>query len=293
MTKILFTDMDGTLLLSNSTISTEMKIALEKLHAAGHILVLSSGRPLDSILEVAEAEGILPDQAPAAGKENCPCSESTKDAEIHPGSTLIISNNGSLVYDCTARKPVMEQTVPFHIAADIFAAAKRLGIHVQTYTDHEIVCEKDDAEVQFYRSRVHMPLITSSDELSVLSRPPYKVHTIHLTDKSKLDALKAEIESLHGDTITVQFSNDQFLEFYNKHAGKGNAVRWVSEHFGIPLSDCFAAGDAPNDISMLIAAGTGIAMANADSEVKEIADVITEKDNDHNGLIEMIERYFI
>lgn len=276
MTKILFTDMDGTLLLNNSTVSAEMKKALDRLHEAGHILVLSSGRPLDSILEVAEAEELLPDSNSSAG-----------------GNTLIISNNGSLVYDCTARRPVMEQTVPFEIAADIFKAAKRLGIHVQTYTDHEIVCETDDAEVQFYRSRIHMPLITAKDELSVLSRPPYKVHTIHLTDKSRLEALKAEIEALHGDTITVQFSNDQYLEFFNKNAGKGNAVRWVCEHFAIPLSNSYAAGDAPNDISMLLAAGTGIAMANADPEVKEIADVITEKDNDQNGLIEMIDRFFV
>ena len=268
MTKILFTDMDGTLLLNNSTVSKKMKLALDRLTAAGHKLVLSSGRPLDSILEVAEAEGLC-----------------------YPGA-LIISNNGSLVYDCASRTPLMEQTVPFEIAADIFAAAKRLGVHVQTYTDHEIVCEKEDEEVKFYRSRVHLPLITAADELSVLSRPPYKVHTIHLTDKSKLDALKAEIEVLHGDTITAQFSNDQYLEFYNKNAGKGNAILWVCSYFGIPKENSYASGDAPNDISMLLAAGTGIAMANADPEVKKIADVITRDDNEHNGLIEIIEKYF-
>lgn len=279
MKKILFTDMDGTLLLSNSTVSDEMKEALDRLHAAGHILVLSSGRPLDSILEVAEAAGILP-------------SDADSSADTGTG-TLIISNNGSLVYDCSARRPVMEQTVPYEIASDIIAAAKRLGIHVQTYTDHEIVCEKDDEEVQFYRSRVHLPLITAEDELSVLSHPPYKVHTIHLTDKSRLDALKAEIEKKHGDTITAQYSNDQYLEFFSRKSGKGNALRWVCEHFDIPLENSYASGDAPNDISMLLAAGTGIAMANADPEVKEIADVITEKDNDHNGLLEIIEKYFL
>lgn len=269
--------MDGTLLLNNSTVSAEMKAALDKMQAAGHILVLSSGRPLDSILEVAEAAGLVP-----ADIETCPASS----------GPLVISNNGSLVYDCSARKPLMEQTVPFDIAADIIAAAKRLGIHVQTYTDHEIVCEKDDEEVKFYRSRVHLPLIVAKDELSMLSRPPYKVHTIHLTDKSRLEALKAEVEAAHGDVITAQFSNDQYLEFYNKNAGKGNAIRWVCGYFGIPMENSFAAGDAPNDISMLLAAGTGIAMANADPEVKKAADVVTRQDNDSNGLIEIIEQFF-
>lgn len=93
--KILFTDMDGTLLLSDSTVSPVMKETLNRLTEAGHKLVLTSGRPLDSILEVMEAAGLF-----------------------YPG-TLIISNNGSLIYDCSARTPLMEKTVSFPIVADI------------------------------------------------------------------------------------------------------------------------------------------------------------------------------
>ena len=51
----------------------------------------------------------------------------------------------------------------------------------------------------------------------------------------------------------------------------------------------FSAGDAPNDISMLQAAGCGIAMKNADPEVKESADHITRYDNEHDGLADAIE----
>lgn len=86
--KILFTDMDGTLLLNNSTVSDEMKAALDRLIRNGHKLVLTSGRPLDSILEVMQASDLF-----------------------YPG-TLVISNNGSLIYDCTAGAPLMEKTVP-------------------------------------------------------------------------------------------------------------------------------------------------------------------------------------
>ena len=105
--KILFTDMDGTLLLSDSTVSPAMKETLNRLTEAGHKLVLTSGRPLDSILEVMEAAGLF-----------------------YPG-TLIISNNGSLIYDCSARSPLMEKTVPFPIVADIMSMADEMGIHSQ------------------------------------------------------------------------------------------------------------------------------------------------------------------
>jgi hypothetical protein len=58
----------------------------------------------------------------------------------------------------------------------------------------------------------------------------------------------------------------------------------------VALSDAYAAGDAGNDISMLEAAGTGIAMANASENVKKAADVITDLDNDHDGLADMMEK---
>ncbi len=269
MTKILFTDMDGTLLLNDSTVSAEMKEALNRLIAAGHKLVLSSGRPLDSMLKVMERAGLF-----------------------YPG-TLAIAYNGSLVYDCINRVPLMEHTVPMEIAADILAASKRHGIHAQVYTEHEVVCEAKTPEVLSYCRKVELPMIIADDPLSVLSRPSYKVLSIHLTDKSRLEALKTEIDARYSDVISAQFSNDQYLEFYSVNAGKGNAILWVCNHFGIPAANSFAAGDAPNDLSMLAAAGTGIAMANADAEVKKAADVVTALDNQHNGLIEIIDQYFI
>ena len=56
--KILFTDLDGTLLNNESKVSTKTKIFLDKFNSAGNKLVLSSGRPLDSILEVKETAGL-------------------------------------------------------------------------------------------------------------------------------------------------------------------------------------------------------------------------------------------
>ena len=265
--KILFTDMDGTLLRNDSTVSPEMKLTLDRMMDCGHKLVLTSGRPLDSILEAARLSGLL-----------------------RPG-TLVIAYNGSLVYDCALQHPILERTLPFETASEIFRLAGALSIHAQTYTDHEIVCPREDEEIRYYRRRIHLPLLTADDPLSLLSHPPYKVHTIHLTDRTKLLKLREQVLSRFGDTVTAQFSNDRYLEFYSAQSGKGNAIRWVCGHFGIPISQSLAAGDAPNDISMLEAAGVGIAMANASEDVKKAADFITAADNDQDGLIEAVEAY--
>ena len=59
----------------------------------------------------------------------------------------------------------------------------------------------------------------------------------------------------------------------------------------IPVSQTIAAGDECNDISMIRAAGTGCAVANALEEVKEAADYVTERDNNHSAIAEIVERF--
>ena len=54
----------------------------------------------------------------------------------------------------------------------------------------------------------------------------------------------------------------------------------------------YAAGDAENDISMLKTAHIGIAMQNASEKVKENADIVTSLDNNNDGLLEMLRKYF-
>lgn len=112
---------------------------------------------------------------------------------------------------------------------------------------------------------------------------------IHLSDHAKLTAFCDSIADWAVDKIQYIFSNDYYLELFDKDAGKGNAIRFVCDYFHIPLADSYAAGDADNDISMLEAAGCGIAMANAAPAVKKAADVITLNDNDNDGLAEFMQ----
>ena len=66
-------------------------------------------------------------------------------------------------------------------------------------------------------------------------------------------------------------------------AGKGAALRQVCDHFHVPLSQSFAFGDNNNDLDMLRAAGTGIAMGNGSPDAKQAADYVTD-DIDADGI---------
>lgn len=265
---LLFTDIDGTLLLNNSTISAEMKDAIAQMTAAGHHLILSSGRPLPSILEVRAKEGIE-----------------------YP-NMLIISNNGALVYDCDSKKPILEHRICQKDIAYIVDAAHKAGIHIHGYTLEEIVCLHPNAELDFYTRRIHLPLKCVPDIAAALPDGSYKLQCIHLTDRSVLERFRDSLREYCGDRIQLIFSNDQYLEILPAAAGKGSALDFVTKYLPAPHSHTFASGDAENDISMIEAAHVGIAMQNASQAVKDCADIVTELDNDKNGLLEVLEKYF-
>lgn len=265
---ILFTDMDGTLLLNDSTISPQMKIAIDKLTAAGHQFVLSSGRPLPSIIEQKVKFG------------------------LNYSNIWIISNNGGIIYDCNNERIIRNIKLSSDIISQVVKIADDNHVHAHGYTESEIVGYEDDDELKYYRRKIHMPFVATDDIAKRLKEGSYKIEIIHLSNKAILKKVESELIEKLSDKIDVFFSNDQYLEVMPKGVNKGEAILFLQNYLSFPHSHTFAAGDADNDLPMIEAAAHGIAMQNASENVKKAADIITECDNDHNGLIEVIDKYF-
>lgn len=267
--KLLFSDIDGTLIKSNGTIDPELANKLSELANHGHGLILSSGRPLD---------GILPVQA-------------YLEEMIHTRfeDAYIISNNGALIYDCNAHEAIFEKCVSLQMVDTLQSLAKDYHIHIQTYTQKEIVCEQRDDELAHYTSRIKLPVITTDRFTNVLTRPPYKMLSIGLSGQQEQMEFKKYIDTHFSDEVITLFSRDEYMEIIHKDAGKGNALRYLCQHLNVPIENSYAAGDLENDISMITAAGTGFAMANGDDKVKSSANYITQRNCEHAGLIEVID----
>lgn len=264
--KHLFTDLDGTLLNNDSLVSDKTKAFLDDFLAAGNRLILSSGRPKDSVLEVKNNAGLT-----------------------QPG-ILLICSNGTQVYDCDSKQTIMEKRLPLPYISYLQQQAAKYHVHIQTYRENAVVTPANDDEIAFYCRRIHLPLVVSPDLTDALTEGPYKMLAISLDDYNRLEAFRQGISEWAQGKIQTIYSSDMYLELFRHDAGKGNAVRFVCDHLGVPLSDAYAAGDADNDISMLEAAGCGIAMANASDKVKQAADVVTELDNDRDGLADMMKK---
>jgi hydroxymethylpyrimidine pyrophosphatase-like HAD family hydrolase len=80
-----------------------------------------------------------------------------------------------------------------------------------------------------------------------------------------------------------------FLEFQDRAASKWRALERAAGDHGVAPEEIVAVGDDENDISMLEAAGLGVAMGNAAAVVKEAADVVTAT-NDEDGVVRLIDR---
>ena len=266
MPKLLFCDIDGTLVRSDGTISDHVRDLLEKLAYQGHGFILTSGRPLSSILKV---RGYI---------------------DIAFPHSYIIANNGGLIYDCNAKNAVFEARLPLALIDELQNLAEEMKIHIQTYTETDIVCCTETEEVKRYAERIKMPVIFSDRLTSPLKIAPYKMLALSLKGSDALMPLKHRIESDYADTINPMFSQNGYLELLPKSASKGNALRFLCKHLNIPVSDTYAVGDSENDIAMLRAAAISYAMQNGDEIVKSSAAFITALDHNHDGIAEVLHR---
>lgn len=262
--KIFFSDLDGTLLTKEKIISEKTKKALDEFVAAGNHFAICTGRGLDNVQDVVKELGL-----------------------DYPGMYLICYN-GAQIYDCDAGKDLFRIGVPLELIPGIFETASEYGIHAHTYTTDSLISPDNGEEMQYYNRVIKRPVVVTDDIVSALPEVPCKVIAIELHDLDKLERFRNAVMEKYSDTVTTVYSNPNYLEIFMKEAGKGSAVVRLAKHLDIPVENTIAAGDEQNDISMIEAAGIGVAMKNAVDAAKSVANAVTEFDNDHDGLADIL-----
>lgn len=262
---LFFTDLDGTLLTDEKRITPRTLAAIDAYISAGNKFIISSGRPFNNIREVVKRTGL----------------DRYRDL-------LLICYNGSVIYDCGQEKYLADLRISSKDALYIIDTAEEMGLHCQTYSSTKVICRQHTPEADYYMSQTQMDFIYNEDILSCLDEEPHKALAISLDSQKRLDALKEKLTPWMEGKLTTVYSSPQYLEFVDYRSGKGSAVKYVCNLFDVPATQAYAAGDANNDFSMLSAVGNSIAMCNGSDEVKAIASVITKKDNNHDGLADIL-----
>jgi len=108
-----------------------------------------------------------------------------------------------------------------------------------------------------------------------------------------IDVLEVIRKKLTGwDALEITNSHPYNIELNPKGIHKASGIRQVCGLLGIDMSQVIAMGDSLNDVSMIREAGLGVAMGNAQDEVKELADVVTVSNEEH-GVAKIIEAYVL
>ncbi len=250
-------DMDGTLLKSDKTISAYTIETIKDLQRQGHIIVIASGRPFRAI---------------------------KKYYEMLDLNTPVICYNGAYIHFQDPKFPSYALSFPRHIIKEIIKDIGRDKIvNVMCETNHEIWLIQEDEFLNDFFIHDGMNVIYGEIEETLNQDPMTMI--IQTVDLKYNDIIQKAIESHQG--LKCRFWSGEwncFSEIYFESTNKANALQKITAYYKIPRQQVITIGDASNDLEMLEHFGIGIAMKNAEDDIKLKADVVSEFTNDEDGV---------
>jgi Cof subfamily protein (haloacid dehalogenase superfamily) len=262
--RLIAMDLDDTLLTDELTISEPTRQAMTEAISRGAHLTIATGRMFDSAQKIARQVGL-----------NVP----------------IITYQGSLIKNLMDEEVLYERSVPVDVAQELYEYCVEHGLHLQSYIGDKLHAPEENDKLRGYAKQSNIPYMIEPDFQRVISNEK-QTKLLIIDEPAKLDALLPELKEKWGDRVHLTKSKPNYLEFMHKEGTKGHALRFLAAHYGIPMEETIAMGDAMNDHEMVAAAGLGVAMANAVPALKEIADYVTLSNND-DGVKHVLEKFVI
>jgi Cof subfamily protein (haloacid dehalogenase superfamily) len=265
--RLVATDIDGTLLRSDGTVSDRTRAALHAAADAGLLVAFVTGRPprwLDVLVEQTGHLGVA------------------------------VGANGAVIYDMGSEEilaaHLLDQRLMLDIGRELRAAFPRVQFAVEYGRGFagEPGYVHDWAINPPYDRRgvpIAPPRVGSFEEIT--DEPGVKL----LAKDRQVDAdrFMADAIRLIGDRATVTHSSSfGLLEISAPGVTKATGLAEVASAHGIPAAEVVAIGDMPNDLPMLQWAGRSYAVANAHPEVRAVADEVVAS-NDEDAVARLIE----
>ncbi|MFA4964384.1 MAG: Cof-type HAD-IIB family hydrolase [Thermoleophilia bacterium] len=254
--RLVASDLDGTLLHSDGTISARSVRALEAVRAAGLALVFVTARPPRGVPWLAREAGV---------------------------GGLAICSNGALIYDLNTERVVEERPLDGDTTTGLVLELRRRLAAVA------FACE---ARLQFCRephfvSAEALPpdQVLIADALDFARMPVAKLMVRH--PQSSPEALFAAVTTAAAGRVAIIGPAD-LIEISRAGVTKQSTLTELCARLGVAADEVIAFGDMPNDLGMLMWAGRGVAVANADPEVLAAAGEVTAS-NDADGVALVLE----
>ncbi|GHD85052.1 HAD family hydrolase [Streptomyces naganishii] len=253
------TDLDGTLLRSDGSVSRRTREALAAATAAGAAHIVVTGRAVPWTRHILDDLGYR---------------------------GLAVCGQGAQVYDAGEHRLLTSVTLDRKVAA--VALAK---IEAET-GPLRLAASRDglDGEVLVgpgYRVGGPLPATPFTDVADLWSAPLNKIYIQHpaLTDDELADVARRSA----GGLVSVTMAGEGIVELLPLGLSKATGLSLAARRLGAKASGTVAFGDMPNDVPMFAWAAHGVAMANAHEELRAVADEVTAS-NEDDGIAVVLER---
>ena len=258
--RLVATDLDGTLLRGDHTVSSRTRAALAASTAAGAAHLVVTGRNVPWVRPILADLGY---------------------------QGLAVCGQGGQVYHAGEQRLLTSVTLDRGVAASALAeiervtgplavAASRDGIDGEVLLSHDYQAHESD-----------LPIRRFDDPAELWAEPLSKVYIQRpgMND----DALAKAGRDLAGHLVNVVMAGPGIVELIPLGLSKATGLSLAARRLGVKAAETIAFGDMPNDIPMFRWASHGVAMANAHPELLVLADEVTTS-HDEDGIAVVLER---
>jgi Cof subfamily protein (haloacid dehalogenase superfamily) len=259
---LIATDLDGTLLRGDDTLSGRSRAVLRRVVAAGARHLVVTGRPTPRVRPLLDELG---------------------------SEGLAVCGQGAQLYDAGAGRLLWSVTLDRELAETALGKIEAEVGQVYAAVDQDGVDGLTLIEPGYLMPHPTLPAVRVRRRDDLWAEPISKVLLRHptLTDDELASAARVKVGSL----ATVTMSGPGTVELQPCGVTKATGLALAADHLGLPPSATIAFGDMPNDIPMFDWAAHGVAMANAHPELRAVADEITLS-NEEDGIAAVLERLF-
>ena len=264
MIKMIFTDLDGTLLNNQNQVSDRNKEAIRAARKAGIMFGIATGRPLAAIKQL------------------------IKYWEIEDLIDCLVCCNGAELVDMKNHQETFSYPLSAATQHQIADAFQKENVNLMIYDNGRLVVQQEDAVSERLSRNNHMPRVLF--EKTVLDREHAKL--LITADTDQMTRIEEILKQLRLPNLHGIKSQPDLMEVFDDRNSKSQGIEQLAISHGYSLKETAAFGDQDNDLDMLKRCGLGIAMKNASLNAQQAADDLTLS-NLEDGVADYIEKHLL
>lgn len=289
-------DLDGTLLNSNGEVSPCTQKVLSEASDRGVVVIPATGRPLASLPPVVAKQPWVHYALTSNGA-------AVWDLGGDPLGCVYSRYANAAEHETSQPECIVRRCFPVEKAREVYEAFHGLPGGLNIFSDGRAL--RDTVQQRFFDERfARLAAVKGTeaiqpndgrftilrDQSEWMSRHAHEVEKFCMFFHSVKEAQQylPRFTAIEGVEV-VQGSPDN-IEVTAAGVNKGESLLALADHLGIPREATLAVGDSENDRAMLEKAGVAAVMANGMEHIRKLADIVSENDNDHDGVAEIFAR---